>query len=223
VNGSYLNVRSGPGVSYKAFDALADGADVIVIKETGGWGLVIYDGDSSGYVDMSYISSAPTPDGTYAGVYPPISLDVVSYKQYDSRWADLYVGRSGNTVRSIGSTLTCVAMAESYRNGYYVTPAYVVRNSSFTSGGALYWPTHYTKDYSADYLSAIYAKLCEGKPVIFHSNNRHGSSHWVLVTGFTGGNTLTADKFTINDPGSATRTTLADHLAYYPNYSKIVY
>jgi len=174
-------------------------------------------------VDMSYISDTPSSGEAYVGAYPPVGLDVVSYKQYDSRWADLYVGSSGNTVRNIGCTLTCVAMAESYSAGYYVTPAYIVRNSSFTPGGALYWPSHYTKDYTSDYLSAIYDKLCEGKPVIFHSKNRYGSSHWVLVTGFTGGDTLTADRFTINDPGSASRTTLADHLAYYPNYSKIVY
>jgi len=221
INGSYLNVRSGPGASYRAFDALADGAEVIVIGETAGWGLVLYDGDTSGYVNLSYISENSGLSQEFS--YPSVQLDAVSYKQYDSRWADLYVGSSGNTVKNIGCTLTCVAMAESYRTKTTVTPAYVVRNYSFTSGGALYWPAHYRKDYSSDYLSVIYDKLIEGKPVIFHSNNRNGSSHWVLVTGFTGGNVLTADKFIINDPGSSSRTTLADHMAYYPNYSKLVY
>jgi len=72
-------------------------------------------------------------------------------------------------------------------------------------------------------MNSIYKMLSEGKPVIFHSSNNNGSSHWVLVTGFTGGSSLDADKFIINDPGSSTRTTLADHLRYYPNYSKLVY
>nr|MBQ4320479.1 C39 family peptidase [Clostridia bacterium] len=155
--------------------------------------------------------------------YKKIQLGVASYKQYDPRWGNMYIGSSGRTVKSIGCTVNCVAMAETYRNGYNITPADIVSSSKFTSGGAYYWPGHYSKDYSSDYLSVIYRKLSEGKPVIFHSNASGGSSHWVIVTGFTGGNTLSADKFIINDPGSAVRTTLADHLKYYPNYSKLVY
>jgi len=220
-SGGHLNVRTGPGVSYPAFDALPHGKDVVVINENNGWGLVLYDGDTSGYVNLNYISYSG--DLGSSQLYKSVSLDVVSFKQYDNRWGEMYVGSSGRKVKNIGCTLTCVAMSESYRTGSVTTPAQVVQSSRFTSGGALYWPSNYVKDYSSDYLSAIYYKLLEGKPVIIETKNRYGTSHWVLVTGYTGGNTLTPSGFIINDPGFENRTTLAQHMTYYPYYSKLVY
>ena len=55
--------------------------------------------------------------------------------------------------------------------------------------------------------------------MLFGATNRSGGQHWVVITGFTGGE-VTAANFTINDPGTSSRTTLAQFLNAYPNFYK---
>ena len=115
------------------------------------------------------------------------------YTQYDSRWASLRLGSSN--VRNIGCTVTCTAMSESYRTGAAVTPATIVRTNSFTPGGALYGrrTTHATPAPTGSPYA--YRQLAAGKPVIFHGQKWSGTSHWVIIYGYTGGQTLSAENF----------------------------
>ena len=65
--------------------------------------------------------------------------------------------------------------------------------------------------------------LKEGKPVIMGAKTYSGNQNWVVVTGFTGGDSLSAANFKINDPGTASRTNLSQFLSAYPVFYKLVY
>ena len=214
--GGNLNVRAEPWG--EIVGRLAEGSEVLVMAGDGGWGRVLYQGNRTGYVSLDYITYAPE-NQEMEEKYPAIQLAVPAYKQFDSRWGGLTVGQSGETVRAVGCTLTCVAMSETYRTGNMVTPRYVVTQYDFTASGALYWPSWYTRSWDGDFLEAAYAKLAQGIPTIVEGKNSRGISHFVLVTGFTGGE-LTPEGFVISDPASYTRTTLADFFADYPVYVK---
>jgi Uncharacterized protein with a bacterial SH3 domain homologue len=217
VNTSYtgLNLRSGAGTTYSIITTLAKGSTFEIISEYNGWTKVSV-GNLTGYVSSTYV-------GKYSTTYSKITLSVPYYTQYDSRWASITLGGSDSTIRSIGCTTTCFAMSESYRTGTTVTPENVAYTYSYTSGGALYWPTNYIRYTEPDWLSFTYSQLAAGKPVIIHCQKTSGTSHWVIIYGYTGGSTLTASNFLIHDPASTARTTLAQYLAVYPNYVKLVY
>ncbi len=70
-----------------------------------------------------------------------------------------------------------------------------------------------------DDIPAAYLKT---KPFAVGMKKANGGQHWVLVTGFTGGNSLSASNFIINDPAS-TKTKLSDVIANYPYFYKIAY
>lgn len=216
-----LNVRSGPGTGYAVSDKLSSGTGVIVLSESAGWSRVLYSGNKTGWVSSAYLSG-----GTAAAKYARVSLSVPDYKQTDSRWASVTLGSSGQSISRIGCTTCAVAMCESYRQARTVTPSALAASVSYTSGGALYWPAGYVQDYRSDtagYLSLIYEKLSQGKPVIIGAKTASGSTHWVVVTGFAGGNSLSASSFTINDPATSTRTLLSQYLAKYPYIMKAVF
>ena len=115
-------------------------------------------------------------------------------------------------------------MIESYRSGTTITPDVMARKLRYSSSGDLYWPSDYTVVTSSQsYLSGIYQKLKEGKPVLFGVKNSSGRQHWVVITGYSGGSTLTASGFMIHDPGSSYRTNLQQLLSVYPNFYKYFY
>lgn len=217
-----LNVRKGAGSSYEVATTLAKGTAVVVISTSGSWSKILYSGTKTGYVSSAYLTATkPT------AAYGKISLNVVSFKQTDSRWSSVKIGTSGDTIGSSGCTTTCLAMTESFRTSQTTTPAQMASKLTYSSSGMLYWPSNYTTELvsSSNYLSVIYAALKQGKPVIFGAKKSNGSQHWVVVTGHTAqSSTLSAANFTINDPGSNSRTTLADFMAAYPNaYKTAVY
>lgn len=147
-----------------------------------------------------------------------ISLDVPSFKQGDSRWANVRLGnRSGTEIKTVGCTVTSIAMIQSYRTGQTIYPDAMSKQLEFTDGGGLKsypsWLSMKTSD--DDYLTKIYEELKAGKPVLMEVKKTSGGQHWVVITGFTGG-TLTADHFTINDPGSNSRTVLEQLFTTYP-------
>ena len=72
---------------------------------------------------------------------------------------------------------------------------------------------------ASGYLNKILALLKQGKPVLFGAKNAYGGQHWVVITGFTGG-AVSAANFTVNDPGSNSRTTLQQFLNVYPTFYK---
>ena len=209
-----LNVRSGPGTSYGRTGSLAKGEYVVVLSSSGSWSQVLYHGTKTGYVSSQYLSSG----------YGAVALSVPNFKQTDSRWADVLVGQSGKTIAQIGCATTAVAMLESHRTGTTIYPDAMSRQLTYTASGSLYWPSHYvTVTDGSSYLSGIYNQLKQGRPVLFGAKNSAGKQHWVVVTGFTGGSALTASAFTVQDPGSNSRTTLQQFLDVYPIFYKYFY
>lgn len=208
-----LNVRSGAGTSYAKVASLQKGEVVLRLTTANGWSRILYHGTKTGYVSAQYLSGVST--GTSA-----ISLKVPNFKQFDSRWANVKIGSSGKTISQIGCATTAIAMMESYRTGTTIYPNAMAKKLSYTSSGSVYWPSHYvTVTNSAGYLDKIYTQLKAGNPVLFGAKNSYGGQHWVVITGFTGGS-LTAENFTIQDPGSNTRVNLKQFLSAYPTFYK---
>ena len=209
-----LNVRSGPGTSYGKVATLYKGQTVIFLSASNGWSRVLYHGTKTGYVSAQYLSN----------YYSAVSLSVPNFKQTDSRWKDIHIGTSGKTFAQIGCATTAVAMMESYRTGTTIYPNVMAERLTYTSSGNLYWPSHYTAvTNSSGYLSAIYNKLKQGRPVLLGVQNTYGAQHWVVITGYTGGTSLTASGFTIHDPGTYSRTNLQQLLNSHPTFYKYFY
>ena len=214
-----LNVRSGAGTNYAVKDSVPKGEIVIILSTSNGWSKILYNGTKTGYVSSQYLSTSTTSTS-----YPKISLSVPSFKQTDSRWANVKIGTSGKTIAQIGCATTAIAMMESYRTGTTIYPDAMSKKLSYTSSGSVYWPSNYTVvTSSSGYLSKIYQKLKEGKPILFGAKKSSGTQHWVVITGYSGGSTLTASGFTINDPGSKSRTNLQHLLNEYPTFYKYFY
>lgn len=212
-----LNVRTGPGTSYARADTLYPGSRVLVLRTAGGWSRILYGGVKTGYVSSQYLSTGNT--GSSTG-YSNVNLQVPKYLQTDSRWSNVTLGSSGQSMSKIGCATTAIAMMESYRAGTTVYPDAMAKRLKYTASGSVYWPSDYTAvTSSSGYLSRIYELLKAGKPVMLGAKNRYGSQHWVVITGFTGGS-LSTESFSINDPGSNSRTTLAQFLNDYPTFYK---
>ena len=214
-----LNVRSGAGTNYAIKDLLPKGEIVIILSTANGWSKILYNGNQTGFVSSQYLSTSATSTN-----YAKISLSVPSYKQTDSRWANVKIGTSGKTIGQIGCATTAIAMIESYRTGTTIYPDAMSKKLSYSSSGNVYWPSNYNAvTSSSGYLSKIYEKLKEGKPVLFGAKKSTGTQHWVVITGYSGGETLTPASFTINDPGSNRRTNLQHLLNEYPTFYKYFY
>lgn len=223
ITSGYLNVRSGEGTGYSVKGKLYNGEYVVVIESSGKWSKIVYDGNKTGFVSSSYLVSPNNASNYAVSSKNSAKLDVVSYKQTDSRWKNVTLGSSGKTLGSIGCTTTCLAMTESFRTAATVTPKTMASRLSYNSTGSLYWPSNYVTSTSS---SGLYARLKnlidEGKPVIVGYKKYSGTMHWVVVTGYTSGGTSAAH-FYINDPGSNTRTLLSQLIAEYPVFYKIAY
>ena len=210
-NSGALNVRSGAGTSYSKVASLGKGQTVIILSTSNGWSKILYHGTKIGYVSAQYLSN----------YHAAVSLWVPNLKQMDSRWASAQVGESGRTFAQIGCATTAIAMVESHRRGYTIYPDVMAEELTYTPSGSVYWPEQYsTVTNASNYLSAIYTRLKQGKPVLLGVRNAAGSQHWVVVTGFTGGEALIASRFTIHDPGTFNRTNLQQLLEVYPNFYK---
>lgn len=211
--GGNLNVRSGAGTGYTKIGSLAKGERVIILSAYGGWSRILYHGTKTGWVSSQYLSAG--------SAYSPVSLAVPSFKQTDSRWANVIIGASGKTMAQIGCATTAIAMMESYRTGGIITPDAMAKRLRYTASGSVYWPSHYTAATNpSGYLNAVYGLLKAGKPVLFGAKNSYGGQHWVVITGYTGGSILSPAGFTILDPGSNSRTNLQHFLDEYPNFYK---
>lgn len=209
-----LNVRSGPGTSYAKMASLARGEVVLFLHASSGWSRVLYHGTKTGYVSSQYLSN----------YYGAVSLKVPSFKQTDSRWADVLVGESGKSMAQIGCATTAIAMMESYRTGTTITPVNMAQKLSYTPSGSVYWPTNFkVVTSSTGYLSGIYAKLKQGRPVMLGCQDTYGKQHWVVITGFSGGAALSASGFSILDPGTYSRTNLQQFLNAFPIFYKYFY
>jgi uncharacterized protein YgiM (DUF1202 family) len=210
---SSLNVRSGPGTGYSRTASLYSGEGVLVLSRSGDWSRILFDGSRTGWVSSQYLTTG-TSDSSQ------IRLSVPYYRQDDSRWAHVKLGSSGKTMAKIGCATTGIAMLESYRSGSAVTPDAMAKKLKYTASGSVYWPSDYTAvTSSSGYLRKILTLLKAGKPVLLGATNSYGGQHWVVITGFAGGD-VTSANFTIHDPGTSSRTTLAQFLKAYPNFYK---
>lgn len=211
-----LNVRNGAGTSYAKIASLSKGEVVLRLTTANGWSRILYHGTKTGYVSAQYLSGAASGNSG-------VALKVPSFKQTDSRWANVKIGSSGKTIGKIGCATTAIAMMESYRTGTTIYPDAMSKKLSYTATGSVYWPSNFVAvTDSTGYLSGVYQQLKQGKPVLLGAKNAYGSQHWVVITGFTGGS-LTAGNFTINDPGSNSRTNLQQFLNAYPSFYKYFY
>ena len=218
LSGGSVNVRTGPGTSYMAKDWLTGGETAVVLSSSGGWSRILYHGTKIGYVSARYLSTTAT------GSNAAVTLQVPSFKQTDSRWGNVKIGSSGKTMAQIGCATTAIAMIESYRTGTIIYPDAMAKRLNYTPSGSVYWPADYTAVTSSNgYLSKIYQQLKAGKPVLFGAKNAYGKQHWVVITGYTGGDTLTASGFQIHDPGSNSRRDLQQFLNQYPTFYKYFY
>ena len=210
VNATKLNVRRGAGTGYEIKATLDYQTAVVVLKSSGSWSRILYNGTKTGYVATQYLSAKkPT--------LRAVSLAVPSFKQYDSRWKNATIGTQGDTIGSSGCTTTALAMTESFRRGKTVDVLQMRSQLRYSASGTLYWPGNYVTAVSSQsqFLNDIYSVLKQNKPVIAAVKKKSGAQHWVVVTGFNG-KSLTPSSFTINDPGSSKRKTLADLMADYP-------
>lgn len=209
-----LNVRTGAAADSPVAAKLSKGETVLFLSHKNGWSRVLYHGTKTGYVSARYLSNYRAP----------VSLSVPSYKQTDARWANKQIGASGKTFAQIGCATTAIAMMESFRTGTTIYPDAMAKQLRYTASGNVYWPANFTPvTGSAGYLTAIYQKLKQGKPVMLGATNSYGSQHWVVITGFRGGVGVQPLDFTILDPGSHSRTNLQQFLTAYPNFYKYFY
>jgi uncharacterized protein YgiM (DUF1202 family) len=213
---SPLNVRSGAGTSYAKIASLAKGQTVIRLTTANGWSRILYHGIKTGYVSAGYLSGSDSGNSA-------VTLKVPSFKQTDTRWANVTLGTSGKTMAKIGCATTAIAMMESYRTGTTIYPNAMAKKLRYTSTGSVYWPENFVPvTNNSGYLNGIYQHLKQGRPILLGAKNAYGSQHWVVVTGFSGGS-LTASNFTIHDPGSNSRVNLQQFLNVYPNFYKYFY
>lgn len=217
-----LNVRSSASTSGTILTRLPSGTKLPVISTSNGWSKILYNGNKTGYVSSSYLVTSTSNNTT---TYKAISLSgVPNFKQTDSRWANVIIGNSGQSIAKIGCATTAIAMLESKRTNTTIYPHNMMKKLSYTSGGAVYWPSNYTQITSSNgYLSKIYNLLKQGKPVIVGAKKSNGGQHYVVVTGVKATNTLTTSSFYINDPGSNTRTTLNQFFSAYPYFYKMLH
>ena len=209
-----LNVRSGPGTSYERTDILTKGETVLFLRHSSGWSRILYHGVKTGYVSAQYLSN----------YLRAVSLNVPDFKQNDARWADTIIAESGKTMAQIGCATTAIAMMESFRTGTKIYPDDIAKKLSYTPSGNVYWPENYkTVTKSSGLLNGIYEKLKQGKPILMGSRDVYGKQHWVVITGYSGGITLSADQFTIHDPGTWSRTNLKQFTDLFPTFYKYFY
>lgn len=207
-----LNVRSGAGRSYPVMDTVSKGENVVILSSNGYWARILYDGTKTGCVSADYLS----PNNINRG-YSAISLNVPDYKQTDSRWASVKIGSSGKTIGRIGCVTTGIAMIESYRSKTTIYPDSMMKKLSYDRLGNVYWPADYEVNFwSENYLQVIYNILREGKPVLLGGKTASGAQHWIVITGFSGGENLSPSGFTINDPGSSVNKNLGQFFASFP-------
>ncbi len=217
-----LRVRNSASTNSTIKDYLLSGTQVTLLSTSGSFSRILYNGTKTGYVSSNYLTtSSSTPSNN---TYETIKLNVPSFKQTDSRWANVTLGSSGQTISKIGCATTAIAMLESYRTGTTIYPNAMAKKLSYTSGGAVYWPSHYTITTSSNgYLTKIYNLLKDGKPVLIGAKKSNGSQHYVVITGVKATNTLTTASFYINDPGSDSRSTLNQFFSAYPYFYKMMH
>lgn len=181
-------------------------------------------------------SSSVQPQGNSANAGNS-SVNVPYYSQGDSRWSGKKIGTK--TIGNVGCLVTSLAMAESSSTNTTITPDQMVGRLKFDNN-SLYWSSaeklgyncescpQTTKGLSTTQYQTICEQLKKGHPVVIggaaNGNDKGNNQHWVVITGYTGdGTSFSPSDFTINDPGSSSRKTLADFFNYKPYPVRMLY
>ena len=78
---SSVNVRSGPGSSYKQIGELATGREVTVYENINGWYRISFNGSTDAYVYSGYISGS-LPESTSSNAYNAYAESTTTYTSY---------------------------------------------------------------------------------------------------------------------------------------------
>lgn len=218
-----LNIRTEPDADAAVVARISYGDAIQVFwREDSGYVRVRYQKPHTadvveGYCVIEELSETVPSDGR-------VFLDIPSYKQYDSRWGELPLGDSYETIASAGCATSCLAMSYSYLEGMATTPDSMADRLFYDEEGNLGFPKVYERNWDTNYLELSLLQLREGIPVLIGGFTQDKHPHWVLITGYTGdGGELNASDFLIHDPASEERPTLAEFFRDYPIYNKIVY
>ena len=237
----YFNPAS--GAAYTGWTA-KDGGKLYMTENGAASGLITINGDvyyfnpstffmQTGWVtvgDTSRYFDPTTGIMTETG-HQAVQLNVVDYKQFDSKWSNKVINYS--TIGKVGCVTTALAMKYSYQTGTNTTPDKMVSKLTYSSDN-LIWSSCTKLGYQVEDVSGsisqkvmqkIYDQLLNNTPVVIGAKKSNGSHHYVLITGYTGskGTAFSAENFIINDPGSSKRTKLSEYLALFPNLYKLIY
>lgn len=228
-----LNMRSKASTSGSVVKAIPYNTTVTVTKESNGWGYTTYSG-KSGWILLSYTSKVSSSSSSSSSSSTgSVSLNVPSYKQYDSRWASTKIGTK--TINQVGCVLTSVSMVYSYKNNTTVYPNAMKSKLTFSNNDVVWSSvtkalgatrkTYGNCAISQTIMKNIYNQLKAGKPVIiFNYSTSKGSYHAVVITGYSGSTSaFSASGFKINDPVSSSRTNLQQYLNTYNKVNCLVY
>lgn len=146
----------------------------------------------------------------------------------DSRWGNLHLGTSSNTICAAGCAMSSVAMTlatfHENVNGQTTDPktlnSWLINHGGYVSGDLLVWNSiaPLGKLHMLEYVSSIsrtqlqqYIRSCY--PVI--ANVRNGG-HWVLITGYESSN---SDLYYVNDPGFNTDSYTYQGMSHFVVYT----
>lgn len=206
-----LNIRTGASTASPIITTLTNGESLKILSSSTYWSKVVCRGSTVGYAYNNYLKTINASS---------INLPVTNYKQFDSRWKNEEIV-SGQTIGQIGCLTTSFSICESYRLGYQITPSDMRKRLNYTSSGDAFWPKNYYVTTSSSYLSIALTQLKNNKPVIIGAR-KNNAYHFVVIKGYNGKG-LNPSNFTISDPGSSYRTTLADFFSSYPTFYKLAY
>ena len=149
------------------------------------------------------------------------------YNQCQNQYKSIMLGNSSYSLARSGC-LTCnIALIMTY-HGIPTNPVSLARNKNlYTGSGNLIWgnlPDQWYQVFvSGQYaLQKCYDLLDQGyMPAV--CLQRPGGMHWVVISGYEGGDTLTADKFMIFDSGSSKTKNLQDVLNTKGSITRVIY
>ena len=243
IGGKLYYFNSESGAAYTGWTA-KDGGKLYMTENGAASGLITINGDvyyfnpstffmQTGWVtvgDTSRYFDPTTGIMTETG-HQAVQLNVVDYKQFDSKWSNKVINYS--TIGKVGCVTTALAMKYSYQTNTNTTPDKMVSKLTYSSDN-LIWSSCTKLGYQVEDVSGsisqkvmqkIYDQLLNNTPVVIGAKKSNGSQHYVLITGYTGskGTAFSAENFIINDPGSSKRTKLSEYLALFPNLYKLIY
>ncbi len=136
---------------------------------------------------------------------PQSSPDGWYYNQRDSRWGNMNIGSSSESVWEVGCLLSSVAMVLK-KHGENVTPAEIAGNSSYFFSNTAYmnipWGGGHISTRGGFDQGAVDAKLASGEPVIV--SVRYGA-HFIVLKSGSGGN------YIMNDPWNGPDLNFSDY------------